>query len=256
MPRASVNGLEMYYEIHGEGQPLVLLHGALSATGTSFGTMLPGLARSRQVIAVEQQAHGHTADVDRPLSIEQMAEDTAALLGRLGVPRADLLGYSLGAGIAVQATLRHPGLVRKLVIACVTYDRAGFQPGLLDGIEALRPELLAGTPWQEEYARIAPNPDDWATLVEKVKHLDGSFEGWTADQIRSIEAPTMLVAGDSDIVRPEHAVEMFRLLGGGVEGDSAGLPRSRLAILPGTTHTTITTRGPWLVPMVQEFLDG
>ena len=255
MPRASVNGLDMYYEVHGEGQPLVLLHGALSATGTSFGTMLPGLARSRQVISVEQQAHGRTADVDRPLSIAQMAEDTAALLGRLGVPRADLFGYSLGAAIAVQATLRHPELVRRLVLACVTYDRTGFQPGLLDGIEALRPELLAGTPWQEEYARIAPNPDDWATLVEKMKHLDGSFEGWSAAQIRSIEAPTMLVAGDSDIVRPEHAVEMFRLLGGGVEGDTAGLPRSRLAILPGTTHTTITTRGPWLVPMVEEFLD-
>ena len=255
MPRASVNGLDMYYEVHGEGQPLVLLHGALSATGTSFGTMLPGLARSRQVIAVEQQAHGHTADVDRPLSIAQMAEDTAALLARLGVARADVFGYSLGAGIAVQATLRHPELVRRLVTACVTYDRAGFQPGLLDGIEALRPELLAGTPWQEEYARIAPNPDDWATLVEKVKQLDGSFEGWSAEQIRSIAAPTMLIAGDSDIVRPEHAVEMFRLLGGGVEGDTAGLPRSRLAILPGTTHTTITTRGPWLVPMVEEFLD-
>jgi pimeloyl-ACP methyl ester carboxylesterase len=256
MPHASVNGLEMYYEIHGEGQPLVLLHGALSATGTSFGTMLPGLARSRQVISIEQQAHGHTADLDRPLSIEQMAEDTAALLGRLGIPRADLFGYSLGSGIAVQATLRHPHLVRKLVIACVTYDAAGFQPGLLDGIQALRPELLAGTPWQEEYARIAPNPDDWPTLVEKVKHLDVSFEGWSAEQIRSIEAPTMLVAGDSDIVRPEHAVEMFRLLGGGVEGDSAGLPRSRLAILPGTTHTTMTTRGPWLVPMIEEFLSS
>src|SRR5262245_52083829 len=200
MPRASVNGLDMYHEIHGEGQPLVLLHGALSATGTSFGTMLPGLARSRQVIAVEQQAHGRTADIDRPLSIEQMAEDTAALLCHVGISRADLFGYSLGAAVALQLTLRHPDLVRKLVVACVTYDNSGFHPGLLDGIEALRPEQLAGTPWQEEYARIAPNPGDWPTLIEKVKHMDGSFRGWTADQVRSVEAPTMLIAGDSDIV--------------------------------------------------------
>jgi pimeloyl-ACP methyl ester carboxylesterase len=255
MPLASINGLDMYHEIHGEGPPLVLLHGALSATGTSFGALLPGLARSRQVIAVEQQAHGRTADVDRPLTIEQMAEDTVALMRHLHLERADLFGYSLGAGIALQVAVRHPGLVRKLVLASVTYDTAGFQPGLLDGIEALQPELLAGTPWQEEYARIAPNPGGWATLVEKVKRLDGSFRGWTAEQVRSVAAPTLLVIGDSDIVRPEHAVEMFRLLGGGVEGDSARLPRAQLAVLPGTTHTSLPTRDTWLVSMVREFLD-
>lgn len=255
MPQSSVNGLNMYYEIHGEGSPLVLLHGALSATGTSFGAILPDLARSRRVIAVEQQAHGRTADVERPLTIEQMAEDTVALLRHLGVERADLFGYSLGAGIALQIAIRHPERVRRVVLASVTYDASGFHPGLLDGIQALRPELLAGTPWQEEYARIAPNPGHWATLVEKVKRLDGSFRGWTAEQVRSIEAPVLLLVGDSDIVRPEHAVEMFRLLGGGVEGDSAGLPGSQLAILPGTTHTSIVGRGDWLVSMVEGFLD-
>ncbi|HYW24062.1 MAG TPA: alpha/beta hydrolase [Terriglobales bacterium] len=255
MPLASVNGLDMYYEIHGEGPPLVLLHGALSATGTSFGALLPDLARSRRVIAVEQQAHGRTADVDRPLTIEHMAEDTLALLRHLGVERPDLFGYSLGAGIALQIAVQHPDRVRRAVLASVTYDTSGFHPGLLDGIDALRPELLAGTPWQEEYARIAPIPDDWTTLVEKVKRLDASSQGWTAEQIRSIEVPVLLVIGDSDIVRPEHAVEMFRMLGGGVEGDSAGLPRCQLAVLPGTTHVTLVTRRPWLVSMVEGFLD-
>jgi pimeloyl-ACP methyl ester carboxylesterase len=254
MPRASVNGLDMYYEIHGEGQPLVLLHGSLSGIGTSFGALLPGLARSRRVIAVEQQAHGRTPDIDRPLSIEQMAEDTAALLRHLDIERADVFGWSLGAGIALQFAIAHPELLRKLVLASVTYDRAGFHPGLLDGIDALQPEMLDGTPWQREYAAIAPNPDGWPTLLEKVKQLDGSFQGWTAEQVRSVEAPTLLVVGDSDIVRPEHAVEIFRLLGGGVEGDSAGLPRSQLAVLPGTTHTSIVTRDAWLVSMVDEFL--
>jgi len=255
MPLASVNGLDMYYEIHGEGPPLVLLHGALSATGTSFGALLPDLARSRRVIAVEQQAHGRTADVDRPLTIEHMAEDTLALLRHLGVERPDLFGYSLGAGIALQIAVQHPDRVRRAVLASVTYDTSGFHPGLLDGIDALRPELLAGTPWQEEYARIAPIPDDWTTLVEKVKRLDASSQGWTAEQIRSIEVPVLLVIGDSDIVRPEHAVEMFRMLGGGVEGDSAGLPRCQLAVLPGTTHVTLVTRRQWLVSMVEGFLD-
>jgi pimeloyl-ACP methyl ester carboxylesterase len=116
--------------------------------------------------------------------------------------------------------------------------------------------MLDGTPWQQEYAAIAPNPDGWATLLEKVKQLNGSFQGWTAEQVRSVEAPTLLVVGDSDIVRPEHAVEIFRLLGGGVEGDSAGLPRSQLAVLPGTTHTSIVTRDAWLVSMVDGFLAG
>lgn len=253
---APVNGLQMYYEVHGAGQPLVLLHGALSAIGTSFGRMLPALARSRQVIAVEQQAHGRTADVDRPLSVAGMADDTAALLRYLGVERADLFGYSLGAAIALEMGIRHGDLVRKLVLASVTYTADGLHPGLLAGLDQLQPEHLAGTPWQEEYARIAPRPADWPTLVAKVTDLNRRITNWPAEAVQAIQAPTMIVAGDSDIVRPEHAVEMFRLLGGGVPGDNVGLPRSRLAILPGTTHVTVVERADWLVPMVEEFLDA
>lgn len=252
---AAVNGLSMYYEIHGTGRPLVLLHGALTTINGSFGRMLPSLAANRQVIAVEQQAHGRTADIDRPLTYEGMGTDTAELLRQLGIREADIFGYSMGAAIALEIAVRHPDLVRRLVLASPAYTREGLYPEMFEGIETLTPEAFAGTPLLEEYARTAPNPEDWPVLIEKVKQLDRDFRGWTADEIRSIRAPVLVIIGDSDVVRPEHAVEMFRLLGGGVFGDLAGLPRSRLAVLPGTTHITLIDRTDWLLSMIGEFLD-
>jgi pimeloyl-ACP methyl ester carboxylesterase len=268
MTYASVNDLQMYYEIHGGdihggdihggaadgGRPLVLLPGALSGIGTSFGAVLPYLAKHRRVIAVELQAHGRTADVDRPLTVAQLAEDVAALLRHLGIDHADLFGYSVGAGVALQVAMAHPALVGKLVLTSVSYLRDGFHPGLLDGIEQLRPEHLAGSPFEQEYLSTAPRPEDWPTLIEKVKQLDRENPDWPAEAVRAVTAPTLLVYGDSDIIRPEHAVEMFRLLGGGVAGDMAGLPRARLAILPGTTHITVMQQGERLAPMVEDFL--
>lgn len=250
-----VNGLNMYYEIHGEGQPLVLLHGALSATGTSFGKLLPDLAKERQVIAVEMQGHGHTADIDRPLRYEQLADDIAALLTQLGLEQADLFGWSLGADVALQAAIRHPEVVRKLVLASVTYNRDGLYPELLAGIENAKPEHLAGTPFYEEYASIAPHPQDFPRLFAKQQQLDSEIQDWPVEDIRAIKAPALLIIGDADIVRPEHTVELFRLLGGGVAGDLAGLPRSQLAVLPGTTHVTLVDRAGWLVSMITQFLD-
>ncbi len=257
---ASVNGLKMYYEIHAEKHsndqpPLVLLHGSLSAIGTSFGQVLPLLAMDHQVIAIEQQAHGHTADIDRPLSIEQMGEDTVALLRQLDVQQADFFGYSLGAGIALYIAIRHPEIVRKVVLAGgVTYNREGFHPGMLEGIQGLKPEYLVGSPFYDEYMHIAPRPEDFPRFVEKIKQLDQRLPDWTPEQIRSIQAPVLLIIGDSDIVQPEHVVEMFRLLGGGVSGDTSGLPKSRLAVLPGTTHVTLVNRAGWLAAMINEFL--
>jgi pimeloyl-ACP methyl ester carboxylesterase len=252
---ASVNGLEMYYEIHGAGRPLVLLHGALM-TIEGFKELLPSLAVTRQVIAVEQQAHGRTADIDRPLRYEQMADDTVALLRQVGIEQADFFGYSMGGGIALQIAIRHPGLVRRLVVAAANYDPAGYYPEVLEGIQDLKPEDFAGSPWLEAYARVAPNPEDWPALLARIKDLDLWFEGWPREDIASIAAPALVIVGDSDVVRPEHAVEMFRLLGGGVPGDLAGLPRSRLAVLPGTTHVTLVDRADWLTAMVTEFLDA
>jgi pimeloyl-ACP methyl ester carboxylesterase len=160
----------MYYEIRGTGRPLVVLYGVLSAIGTSFRKLLPSLAKNRQVIAIEQQAHGHTADIDRPLTNKQMADDTVALLRQLDIENADFFGYSMGAGIALYIAIQYPDLVRKLVIAPVTYNNSRFRPGLLAGMEKLNYEALAGTPWQEEYTRMAPNPEDWPTLVAKINN--------------------------------------------------------------------------------------
>jgi pimeloyl-ACP methyl ester carboxylesterase len=253
----SVNGLEMYYEIHGTGLPLVLLHGAFSAIGTSFGELLPSLAERRQVIAFEMQAHGRTADIDRPLSYEQMADDTAAALEQLGIEKADFFGYSMGAFIALQIAIRHPDVVRKLVLASVTYNLGGVHPGLMEGLADMKPEMMYGSPWHEEYTRIAPNPEDFATLFAKKTQMDRNLKDVPAEFIESIEVPTLLIIGDSDLVRPEHAVEMFRLLGGGVFGDTpAGLPSSQLAVLPGTSHVTLVSRADLLLSIIPPFLDA
>ncbi|WP_144123584.1 alpha/beta fold hydrolase [Catellatospora sichuanensis] len=249
--------MDIYHEEDGtgEGRPLVLIHGALSGIGTSFGTILPLLARTRRVIAVELQAHGRTPDLDRPLTVEAFAGDVVELLDRLGVARADVFGWSMGAAVALRLGTDHAGRVGRLVLASVSFDDAGLHPGLLDGIADLRPEHLHGSEFHEEYLRTAPDPAGWANLVTKMKVLDANLPQWTPAQIRALDAPTMLVLADSDIVRPEHAVRMFRLLGGGVVGDLAGLPRCRLTVLPGTSHTTVPQRAGWLAPMIDEFLD-
>ncbi len=252
---APVNGLNMYYEIHGSGRPLVVLHGAYMTIGT-MGPLVPSLAETRQVIAVELQGHGHTADIARPLTYEQMADDTAALLGHLGIGQADVFGYSMGGGVALQLAIRHPGLVRKLVAASATFNSGGLHPELLTMIETITPDAFAGSPWLDEYARVAPTPDNFPTLVEKLKQLDLTPQDWPSESIRAIAAPTMIIIADSDAVRLEHAVEMFRLLGGGVMGDLAGLPRSQLAVLPGTTHVSLIDRAEWLLSMMTPFLDA
>jgi pimeloyl-ACP methyl ester carboxylesterase len=251
-----VSELELYHEVHGAGRPLVLLHGAMSTIETSFEEVLPAFAETRQVIAIEQQAHGRTPDVDRPLSYEQMADDTAGLLRRLEIEDADVYGYSMGAGIAVELAIRHPGLIRKLVLASLAYSREGFHPGIAEAIDEVTADDLAGSVFEQAYVKVAPDPAKWPELVAKCNQLDREFGGWSDDEIWSIDRPTLVVIGDSDIVRPEHAVELFRLLGGGVEGESAGLPRSQLAVLPGTTHLTVVERRDWLVSMISAFLDG
>lgn len=252
-----VNGLEMYYEIHGEGQPLVLLHGAFSGIGTSFGKILPGLAETRQVVAFELQGHGRTADIDRPLSIEGMMDDVAAALRQLGIEQADILGYSTGGSIALHFAVRHPEMLRKLVLMSVTYTLSGVHPGLMEGLGEMKAEMMYGSPWHQEYMQIAPHPEQFSRLFAKKTEMDRQLKDMSEEDIRAIKAPTLLMVGDSDLVRPEHAVEMFRLLGGGVFGDTpAGLPDSQLAILPGTSHVTIVDRADWLVPMINSFLDA
>jgi pimeloyl-ACP methyl ester carboxylesterase len=254
---ADVSGLRMYYEIHGTGAPLVLLHGWFSTIDTDFGKIIPAFAKTRQVIAIEQQAHGHTADINRQFSYEQMADDTAALLRQLKIEQADFVGYSMGGAIALQMARRYPALVRKFVFAGGTsYAPDGLYPELREGLKRMKPEDMNGSPWQKAYASVAPNPENWAALVSKKQAMDLRFAGWSQDDVKTIEAPSLLIIGDADIVRPEHTVEMFRLLGGGVVGDLHGLPRAQLAVLPGTTHVTFIDRTEWLVSMISSFLDA
>ena len=253
---ANVNNLTMYYEIHGEGQPLVLLPGAMGTIESCFANLMPMLARTRRVIAAELQGHGRTPDVDRPLSYEQMGDDLAGLLLALDIDVADFVGYSMGGAAAFQLALRHPSVVRRLVVAGGTcYRPDGLYPEMQPGSGSPTPEDLAGSPWHQAYLDVAPDPAAWPTLVTKVGELDAGFAGWSADEVRSLQAPTLLMIGDSDIVRPEHTMEMFRLLGGGVVGDLVGLPASQLAVLPGTSHVGLLERVDWLHSMITGFLD-
>ena len=253
---APVNGLEVYYEMQGGGgTPLVLLHGAFG-TVDMFGPLRAALAEARTVIAVELQGHGRTADIDRPFTYPQFADDVAALLQYLSLEQADFFGYSMGGYTAQQVAIRHPELVRKLVIASASFNKEGVYPEVWEGIESLSPELFEGSPPQTEYARLAPNPDAWPALIEKVKQMEQAFTGWPAEDVAAIEAPTLLTAGDADILRPQHIAEMFQLLGGGVPGDFVGLPKAQLAVLPGTTHVGVVERTEWLHSMITAFLDA
>ncbi|MBC7790882.1 MAG: alpha/beta hydrolase [Anaerolineae bacterium] len=255
---AEVNGIRLYYETQGAGRPLILLHGGLGAI-EMFGPNLPALAKGRRVIAVDLQGHGRTADIDRELSVVLMADDIAALIQHLRLERPDIMGYSLGGGVALQTAIRHPTLIGKLVVVSTLFRRSGFYPDILAQqaqVNAEAAEAMKQTPMYQLYSSIAPRPQDWPRLLGKIgeamKH-DFDF----SREVAGIKAATLIVAGDADIFPPSHAVEMFALLGGGQRDpgwDGAGRPSSRLAILPGLTHYNIFS-APALAATVIAFLD-
>jgi pimeloyl-ACP methyl ester carboxylesterase len=256
---ADVNGIKLYYESRGIGRPLVLLHGGLGS-GDMFGPNLTALAEGRRVITVDLQGHGRTADIDRRLSTELMAGDIAALITHLKLDRPDLMGYSLGGGVAVFVALRHPELVGKLVIVSTPIKRDAFYADILAQQAQVGPdaaEMMKQTPMYQLYASIAPRPEDWARLLGKIgEAMKVDFD--LSKEIGRITAPTLVVAGDADIFPPAHAVEVFGLLGGGQRDggwDGSGRPRSALAILPGLTHYTIAV-APALAAAVIPFLDA
>jgi pimeloyl-ACP methyl ester carboxylesterase len=255
---APAGELSMYYEIHGAGRPLLLLHGAYM-TIDMMGPLLPGLAGTRQVIAAELQGHGRTADLDRPLTYEQMADDTAALARHLEITEADVVGFSMGGGIALQLAMRHPALVRRVVVISASFTSDGMNAAALELFPTITPELFAGTAVEEEYLRLAPNPAGFPALVDKLSRLHSTPFAWPEADIRAIAGPMLIVVGDSDLVRLEHAVELFGLRGGGVMGDLAGLPASQLAVLPGTGHFVPAGSGVLdraeLPAMIGRFLD-
>jgi pimeloyl-ACP methyl ester carboxylesterase len=255
---ADVNGVNLYYETHGTGRPLILLHGGLGAI-EMFGPNLISLAQGRQVIGVDLQGHGRTADIDRPLSTELMAGDIAALITHLKLERPDLMGYSLGGGVALLTAIRHPKLVGKLVVVSTPFKRSAFYRDILaqqGQVGAAAAEAMKQTPMYQLYASIAPRPDDWARLLGKIGDaMEANFD--FTNEITQLQANTMVVAGDADIFPPAHAVELFGLLGGGKRDggwDGSGRPNARLAILPGLTHYTIFS-APALSAAVIPFLD-
>jgi pimeloyl-ACP methyl ester carboxylesterase len=259
MSHADVNGVSLYYEEQGNGEPLVLLHGGLGA-GAGFEAIMPTLCAGRRVITVDLQAHGGTADVDRPLRPEIMAGDIAALIEHLGLPRADVMGYSLGGFVALRTAIQHPQRVRRLVLASIGFRRDGSHPEVVEAMDRFAPEMadmLAQSPLYERYARLAPRVEDWPVLVAKTSAMLKEDYDWTAE-VQGLETPTMLVYADADSIRPAHIVEFYGLLGGGLRDanwDGSLRPTSRLAILPGTTHYDVYA-SPALAPAVTAFLDA
>ena len=222
---AKVNGINLYYEIHGKGEPLILLHGGLGAI-EMFGENLAALVAGRQVIAVDLQAHGRTADIDRPITFEAMADDVAALIEHLGFKQVDLMGYSLGGQTAQQVIIRHPELIRKLVLVSCPFKKSGWNRENLEGMQQMGPaaaEPMKQTPMYQLYAQIAPRIEDWPVLLTKLGNLARTDYDWSKD-IPSIKSPTLLVAGDADATLPWHMVEFFELLGGGLRDGGDGDP--------------------------------
>jgi pimeloyl-ACP methyl ester carboxylesterase len=257
---APIGDLRMYYEVHGSGPPLLLMHGAYMSVDL-MQPLLGELAKDRQVIAFEAQGHGRTADIDRPITYEGMADDAGALLAHLGIEQADVFGFSMGGATALQLAIRHPERVRKLIVAAAGYRSDSMHPEALAMFPTITPELFAGSPIEQEYQRIAPDPDAFPSLVAKLKQLDTTDFAWPDEDISGIRSPTLIVLGDSDGVRLEHAVQMFRLLGGGVMGDLSGMPASQLAVLPGTSHFVppgfgLLDRHEWLMALIAPFLDA
>jgi pimeloyl-ACP methyl ester carboxylesterase len=258
---ADVNGINLYYETHGTGRPLILLHGGLGS-GEMFGPLLPALAAGHQVIAVDLQGHGRTADIDRPLSIETMADDIAALIGHLGLDRPDVMGYSLGGGVAMLTAIRHPEVVGRLVAVSANIRRSAIYPEMLAQQGQVGPdavEFMKDTPMYQLYQRVAPHPEDFGRLLGKIGAAMAVDFDYT-EEVRGLNVPTLIVAADADMAPPSHYVEVFALLDGGQrDGGWMGEGRPKgghaLAILPGLTHYNIFA-SPLLAAAALSFLDA
>ena len=257
---ASVNGIDLYYETHGSGRPLVLLHGGLGS-GEMFGPVLPSFSDHHQVVLVDLQGHGRTADIDRPIDVRLMADDVAALIEHLGLDDVDLVGYSLGGGVALQTAIRHPERVRRLVAASANVRRDATYADILaqqGQVSAAAAEFMKDTPMYELYERVAPRPEDFPRLLDKMgEAMAQDFD--FSDDVRGLQVPTLVMAADADMAPPSHYVEVFGLLDGGQrdggwmgEGRPAG--GHALAILPGLTHYNLFA-SPLFAQATLAFLD-
>jgi pimeloyl-ACP methyl ester carboxylesterase len=253
---ATVNGVKMYYEVHGSGEPVVLIHGSFMTITNNWTGWIGELSKTRKVIAVELQGHGRTADSSRDLTEENFADDVAALLDQLKIPRADLMGYSMGGAVAMQCAIRHPDKVRKVVVISSVFRRDGMVKEAIELISSLTADAFKGSPIEDEYKKLSPTPDDFPKFVERMISTVTQSQDISAEALKATSAPMFFIHGDADGIRLEHVAEMFRLKGGEIHGDMGPRSESRLAILPDTTHVTLMNRMTIIVPMVNNFLDA
>ena len=250
-----VNGMKMYYEVSGEGDLLIVLHGAYMNI-PSMGEIIPKLAENYKVYALEFQGHGRTNDIDRPITYPNLADDVAAFMDAVGLKKADVFGYSMGAEAGMQLAIHHPEKVNKLVAASVAYDLEGWQPEFKAAIPQMTVEMIVNMPFAEDYRKLAPNPDGFPALVEKLIALEKEPMAWETD-VKALKIPALIIAGDADVATLEHTVALFRLLGGGVMGDMGNpLSDSRLAIMPATSHTAVINQTDLLLAFIEPFLKG
>lgn len=256
---AEVNGVNYYYEVRGEGEPLLLLHGGLGSIDM-FGPVLPALTKERKVIAVDLYGHGRTALTDRKMSLIDMGDDMAALLKQLGYDQVDALGYSMGGGVAFRLAVQHPEMIRRLVLVSAGYAQDGFYPEMLPmqaQVGAGMAEMMKQTPMYQSYAAVAPKVEDFPKLLDRMGEMMRQPYDWSED-VKSLKMPVMLVYGDSDMYRPEHIVKFYQLLGGGLK--DAGwmretMSQNRLAIIPNRTHYDVFF-APELAALTLPFLNG
>jgi pimeloyl-ACP methyl ester carboxylesterase len=254
-----INGVDYYYEVHGRGEPLLLLHGGLGAI-EMFGPVLKQLAKGRKVIAVDLHGHGRTALGQRPFKLESIGDDMAALVAQLGHETVDVLGYSLGGGVALRMAIQKPASVRRLVIVSAGYASDGFYPAMRAQqaqVNAAAAPMMKDTPMYKTYAALAPKPEDFPRLLDALGNLMRQSYDWSAE-VKQLKMPVMLVYGDADMFRPEHEIKFYQLLGGGLQDagwNRETMSKNRLAILPDVTHYDMFN-SPRLVPTVLPFLDG
>jgi pimeloyl-ACP methyl ester carboxylesterase len=255
---APVNGLKMYYEVHGSGsgEPLVLLHGSFMTISNNWSGWIGEFSKTRKVIVVEMQGHGRTADIDRDFSYENLADDIAAMLDYLKIKQADLLGYSMGGGVAMQVAIRHPEKVRKVVTISAVFRHDGWVKEALDVFPQLRADAFRGSPIEIEYKKLSPTPNEFPNFVKRVIAMDLEPYDFGADKLRATNAPFLFIHGDADGVRLDHISELFRLKGDEIFGDMRPRSESRLAVLPDTTHITLMEKGNVIIPMVNDFLNA
>jgi pimeloyl-ACP methyl ester carboxylesterase len=245
---ADLNGLHMYYEVHGTGSPLVLLHGGVLTIDLNFAGLIPTLARKHQVIGVELQGHGRTADIDRPLTPAALAEDIVGLLDHLDIATAHLFGHSMGGAAAMEMAVNHAGRVRSVVAASVSVRPDGLHEDLTDpdkqATSTRMPTQQDFIDFREAYLRLSPHPEHFDEFLATLSTSNADTQGWTDEQLAGIRSPVLLVLGDRDFTTVEHGALMQRLI-----------PGAQLAVLPDTTHMQVTRRGDLLLPMLHRFLD-